>query len=86
MFIDRLGDAYLVTYKKGTVTAYVAVGIRQGDMFSLAWANAGQVGVTVYRIEAGPRLVGQYTHLGGPGILSQETLTPAKRVLDTRLR
>src|SRR5262249_29042163 len=53
--IERRGDAYLVTYKKGPITAYVAVGIRHGDVFCLAWANQGQVGVTVYLIEAGPR-------------------------------
>jgi uncharacterized protein (TIGR03067 family) len=82
--IDRIGDAYTVTYKKGPVVAYVAVGVRQGDTFSIAWLNRGQVGITLYRIEQGPRLVGQYTHLGGAGILSQETLTRAKKLLDVR--
>jgi uncharacterized protein (TIGR03067 family) len=84
--IERMGDAYLVTYKKGPVTAYVAVGLRHGDVFCLAWANRGQVGVTLYQIEAGPRLVGQYTHLGGPGLVSQETLTRVKKTIDARLR
>jgi uncharacterized protein (TIGR03067 family) len=83
--IERLGDAYLATYKKGTVTTYVAIGVRQGDVLSLAWANQGQVGVTLYKIEPGPRLVGQYTHLGGIGTISQEILTPAKKLLDARL-
>jgi uncharacterized protein (TIGR03067 family) len=83
--IERVGDAYIVTYKKGPVTAYVAVGIRQGDVFCLAWVNQGQVGITLYRVEEGPRLVGQYTHLGGAGILSQETLTRVKKMLDVRL-
>ena len=84
--IERLGDAYLVTYKKGPLTAYIAVGIRHGDTFCLAWANQGQVGVTLYKIEPGPRLVGQYTHLGGAGILNQETLTRARKTIDARLR
>jgi uncharacterized protein (TIGR03067 family) len=84
VMIERLGDAYIVTYKKGPVTAYVAVGIRQGDVFCLAWANQGQVGVTVYRIEPGPRLVGQYAHLGGAGIVNPEILTRAKKTLDAR--
>ncbi|MCI0463557.1 MAG: TIGR03067 domain-containing protein [Gemmataceae bacterium] len=84
--IERVGNAYTVTYRKGPVVAYVAVGIRQGDTFSMAWVNQGQVGVTLYRIEEGPRLVGQYTHLGGVGLLSQETLTRAKKMIDVRLR
>jgi uncharacterized protein (TIGR03067 family) len=84
--IERLGDAYIVTYKKGPVTAYVAVGIRHGDTFCMAWANQGQVGVTLYQIEPGPRLVGQYTHLGGAGIINQEILTRAKKMIDVRLR
>jgi uncharacterized protein (TIGR03067 family) len=84
--IERVGDAYRVTYKKGPITAYVAVGVRQGEMFCMAWVNQGQVGVTLYRIEPGPRLVGQYTHLGGPGILSQEILTRTKKMIDVRLR
>ena len=84
--IERLGDAYVVTYKKGPVTAYIAVGIRQGDTFCMAWANQGQVGVTLYQIEPGPRLVGQYTHLGGAGIINQEILTRARKMIDARLR
>jgi uncharacterized protein (TIGR03067 family) len=84
--IERLGDAYLVTYKKGPLTAYIAVGIRHGDTFCIAWANQGQVGVTLYKIEPGPRLVGQYTHLGGAGMLNQETLTKARKTIDARLR
>jgi uncharacterized protein (TIGR03067 family) len=84
--IERIGDAYIVTYKKGPVTAYIAVGIRHGDTFCIAWANQGQVGVTLYKIEPGPRLVGQYTHLGGAGILNQEILTRARKTIDARLR
>src|SRR5437588_178261 len=34
--IERVGEAYIVTYKKGPVTAYVGIGVRQGDMFCMA--------------------------------------------------
>jgi uncharacterized protein (TIGR03067 family) len=74
--IERRGDSYLVTYKKDDKLIFVAVGIRQGDTLSLSWTNRGQVGVSSYKIEAGPKLVGQYTTLGGPGILNKEVLSP----------
>src|SRR5947209_9748874 len=76
--IERHGDAYLVTYRKNGGVAYVGVGIRRGDTFSLCWAAANQVGLSVYQIER-DRLVGQYTQLGNIGMLSQETLTRTHR-------
>jgi uncharacterized protein (TIGR03067 family) len=73
--IDRRGDAYFVVYRKGKGVAYVGIGLRKGDIFCMSWANQGQVGVTLYQIEKGPRLVGLYTQLAGPGLLGQEILT-----------
>ncbi|MFO0925993.1 MAG: hypothetical protein U0736_03015 [Gemmataceae bacterium] len=59
--------------------AYLGMGIRQGDTLSVAWANRGTVGLSVYQIEKGPKLTGVYTELGGPGIVATETLTGAAR-------
>jgi uncharacterized protein (TIGR03067 family) len=73
--IERMGDAYLVTYKKNEAIAFLGVGIRKGDIFCMSWISQGQAGITLYQIEKGHRLVGQYTRLGGPGVLSQEILT-----------
>jgi uncharacterized protein (TIGR03067 family) len=73
--IERMGDAYLVTYRKGPAVAYVGIGLRKGPVFCMSWISQGQAGITLYHIEEGPRLVGQYTQLGGPGILSEEVLT-----------
>jgi uncharacterized protein (TIGR03067 family) len=73
--IERMGDAYLVTYKKGEATVFMGVGIRKGDVFCMSWISAGQIGVTLYSIEKNHRLIGDYTRLGGPGILSREVLT-----------
>lgn len=74
--IERHGDAYLVTYRKDGMIAYVGIATRNGNIFSMCWAtSAGQVGLSVYQIEKGPRLVGQYTMLGGVGMFAQETLT-----------
>jgi uncharacterized protein (TIGR03067 family) len=82
--IDRVGDAYLVTYKKGQAVVFVGIGLRKGDVFCLSWINQGQIGVSLYQIEKGPKMVGYFTQLGGPGLLGQETLTRAKKILDTR--
>jgi hypothetical protein len=73
--IERMGDAYVVTYKKNEAVAFLGIGIRKGDIFCMSWISQGQAGITLYQIEKGQRLVGQYTRLGGPGILSQEILT-----------
>lgn len=75
--IERVGDAYLLTYtkenQKGIV--FLGIGLRKGDMFAVSWLNQGQVGITIYHIEKGPRFNGQFTELGGPGLLGTETLT-----------
>jgi uncharacterized protein (TIGR03067 family) len=73
--IEKRGDAYIVAFKKGQVIAYIGVGIRQGDIFSMAWTSKGELGVTIYKIEKGPRLIGQYTELNGPGFLRTDVLT-----------
>lgn len=73
--IERMGDAYLVTYKRGAGVAYIGIGLRKGNVFCMSWMSQGQAGITMYTIESGHRLVGIYTQLGGPGILSEETLT-----------
>ena len=73
--IERMGDAYLVTYKRGPGVAYIGIGLRKGNVFCMSWISQGQAGITMYMIESGHRLVGNYSQLGGPGILSEETLT-----------
>jgi uncharacterized protein (TIGR03067 family) len=77
--IERSGDAYQVTFRKDRMLAFVGVGMREGDRFSLSWGNRGQVGISVYRIEKGPKLVGQFTQVGGIGLVGQETLTPSRK-------
>ena len=45
----------------------------------MSWAipnERGMVrGVNLYRIEAGPRLVGRWATVPGPGVMQSETLT-----------
>lgn len=53
---------------------YFGIGIVKGD--ELAASYLGQVlGVVLYKIEKGPRLVGQWTVIGADGQVYSETLT-----------
>jgi uncharacterized protein (TIGR03067 family) len=79
--IEKRGDAYLLSYRNSTGgLIYVATGIRQGDTLSTCWVSSGQAGVSVYKIEKGPKLVGEYTPLAGVGLLTVETLVPFRRI------
>jgi uncharacterized protein (TIGR03067 family) len=73
--IERVGDAYLIAYKVGGKLVYMGVGIRKGKIFAIGWLSQGQVGISIYEIEKGNRLVGQFEGLGGPGFLGTEILT-----------
>jgi uncharacterized protein (TIGR03067 family) len=74
--IQKHGDAYQVKWSVGRGVAYIGIGIRKGNTLSVAWANRGTVGVSVYAIEKGPKLVGSFSELGGPGLVSSEVFTP----------
>lgn len=74
--IERQGDAYQVIYQSGGGIAFVGVGVREGDVFSVCWRNQGQFGISVYRVEKGRMMRGRYTILGGNGQINEESLTP----------
>lgn len=78
--VERRGDSYLVTYTQDGRTLFVGTALRKGSQLSMCWVSAGQVGVSVYLIEKGPKLVGEYTALAGIGVTGKETLTPWKRI------
>jgi uncharacterized protein (TIGR03067 family) len=82
VIVEKRGDSYNLTYKLKDEDKILFIGtaIRKGDQLSMAWVSAGQVGVSVYKIEAGPKLVGEYTILGGIGLTAKETLTPWKKI------
>ena len=80
--IQRKSDVYVVQWVIGAGSNFTGIGIRQGDSFAASWAlpaERGLVrGVNMYRIEtssAGPRLVGRWASMPGPGALQSETLT-----------
>lgn len=78
--VEKRGDSYVVTYNMDDKVLFVGTAIRKGDQFSMCWLSAGQAGVSVYKIEAGPKLVGEYTILGGIGVTGKEVLTPWKNL------
>ncbi len=78
--VERRGDGYTLTYRIEGNVAYIGTALRKGDQLSMGWISGGQVGVSVYKIEAGPKLVGEYTILGGIGATVKETLTPWKKI------
>lgn len=80
VMVEKRGDSYILTYRLGEKVLYIGTALRKGDQLSMGWISAGQVGVSVYKIEAGPKLLGEYTILGGVGMTGKETLTPWKRV------
>lgn len=77
--VERRGDGYQMTYRSGDKVLFIGTALRKGDQLSMCWASAGQAGVSVYKIEAGPKLVGEFTTLGGLGVVGKETLTPWKK-------
>jgi uncharacterized protein (TIGR03067 family) len=76
--ISRRRDAYRVSWKVGGQVAYIGTGVRTGDVLSVCWLNQGEVGVSSYRIEEGPTLIGHYTMLAGSGVIVPEKLVPQK--------
>ena len=78
--IERRGDAYLVTYTVDGKLLFVGSALRKGSVLSMCWVSSGQAGVSQYRIEKGPRLVGEYTTLAGIGVTGTEVLKPWRRV------
>jgi len=78
--IERRGDAYMITYMLGDKTLFVGTALRRGDQLSMSWISSGQIGVSVYKIERGPKLTGEYTTLGGIGATGKEVLTPWKKI------
>jgi len=79
--IDKKNDTYQIAWTVGR-EAYFGEGIREGNLLSVGWL-LGQpriAGLTVFKIEDGPKLTGKWTVLGGRGTLLPETLTFVERL------
>jgi hypothetical protein len=80
--IAKQKDVYVVNWVIGTGSTFSGIGIRQGNTLAISWTlpndRGGFVrGVNLYRLEAGengPRLIGRWATMPGPGVLASETL------------
>lgn len=77
--VAKKNDVYVVTWVIGGASTFTGVGIRQGETFAVSWALPVNEktfirGVNLYKIEPGPRLVGIWATLPGPGLHQRETL------------
>jgi hypothetical protein len=85
--ITKQREVYVVQWMIGAGAAFTGLGVRQGPTLAVGWAIPGDKGAVVrgtniYKIEPGPRLVGRWASIPGPGIMQHETLTFLKRVED----
>ncbi len=80
----KKNDLYLIQWVVSGGSTFTGIAIRQGDTLSASWAIPGDRGVVrgvnMYKIEPGPRLVGRWASLPGPGVLQSETLTFLKKM------
>jgi len=85
--VTKQREVYVIQWMIGAGAAFTGLGVRQGPTLAVGWAIPGDKGAmvrgtNVYKVEPGPRLVGRWASIPGPGIVQQETLTFLKRVED----
>jgi hypothetical protein len=71
--IEKQRDTFEVQWF-GPELAAVGLGIRSGDVLAVTYFS-GVPGVVAYKIEKGPRLIGEWTIIGAGGRVFSETLT-----------
>ncbi len=74
--IVKNNDTYQLMWWSESEVVGIGLGIRSGDVLAVMHYS-GLPGVVAYRIEQGPRLVGQWTVAGADGVVFSETLTKA---------
>ena len=85
--LTKKADVYLISWVVGGGSNFSGIAIRQGNNLAGSWSittERGIVrGVNLYRIESassGPRLVGRWASVPGPGVQQTETLTFLKKL------
>jgi hypothetical protein len=83
--ISKQREVYVVQWTIGVASSFIGLGIREGNRLAVSWAMPGDKlgvvrGINLYRIEPGPRLVGQWATLPGNGTINTETLNLLKRL------
>jgi len=86
--INKKGDIYLIQWVVGAGLNFTGVGIRSDNTLAAGWAmpvgDKGSLmrGVNIYRIEAGPKLIGRWAAVPSDGTMRSETLTFLKKIDD----
>ena len=85
--LTKQREVYVIQWMIGSGATFTGLGVRQGTTLAAGWAIPGDKGAMVrgtnlYKIEPGPKLVGRWASIPGPGIMQHETLTFLKRVED----
>lgn len=79
----KRNEVYTIQWVVGGGSNFSGIAIRQGNILAASWAIPNQSGaivrgVNLYRVEStasGPRLIGRWASIPGPGVQQQETLT-----------
>ena len=86
--LSKKNEVYVMQWVVGGGSNFTGIAIRQGDQLAASWAipnDKGQIvrGINLYRIEStsnGPRLVGRWASLPGPGVQQEEILLFLKKL------
>ncbi len=73
--IAKNDRTYRLVWTHSPVGTALGVGILNGDVLAVSYFNPEMVGVILYKVEKGPRLVGEWTAVGADGHVYPETLT-----------
>lgn len=87
--LTKKNDVYLIQWVVGGGSTFNGIAIRQGTNLAASWSIPGERGivrgVNLYRIEStssGPRLLGRWASIPGPGVQQNETLHFLKKLDD----
>lgn len=75
--IAKNHDTFELRWRFAPAGTAVGFGIQSGDVLAVSYYG-GIVGLVVYQIEDGPKLVGRWTAAGADGALFSETLTKTR--------
>ena len=86
--LTKKNEVYVIQWVVGGGANFSGIAIRQGPTLAASWSIPNQNGmivrgVNLYRVESttnGPRMVGRWASLPGPGVQQTETLTFLKKL------
>lgn len=89
VILTKRNDVYLIQWIVGGGANFSGIAIRQGNNLAASWAIASDKGlvrgVNLYRVEAtasGPRMIGRWSSVPGPGVQQTENLMFLKKLED----